>query len=307
MSNRFKGNTALIFTALIWGSGFITQKFGMAYVGPFTFNSLRQCVAACLLVPYAIYLIKKDGTFSAKKHSEESIARRRGDLVKASLVCGLLLFCGSNLQQIGLMTVSAGKSGFITAIYIVITPIIAALFGESVRPRIWLCVAMAMAGFALLSLRGGFGETTTGDWLTLASAFFFAAQIIAINKYVTRTNALLIAAGQVVVSAVLGLACAVIFEHPTWALVATVALPILYTGIVPTGIGNTLQVIGQKYTEPAVASLIMSLEGVFAAILGVIFLHEHMMTREAVGCALIFIATVISQMPDREPTEPGPY
>lgn len=304
MSDRTKGNIILLATALIWGSGFIAQKLGMAFIGPFTFNSSRQIVGGLVLVPYALYELKKTGYLSRERYSIEIIDRHRRELIKGGIICGFLLCCATNLQQIGLATVSAGKSGFITAIYIVLVPIVGLLFGERNSLRIWGCVGLAMAGFAVLSLKGGDSGISQGDVLTLLSACFFAFQIVAVNAHVTKSNAILLSAAQMLFSAVLGCTVAFIFEHPTWLALLASWKPILYAGFVPTAIGYTGQVVGQKYTDPTIASLLMSCEAVFAVILGTLFLNEHMMLREALGCVIIFSAVIIAQLPDKNPEDP---
>lgn len=304
MSDKTKGNLILLFTAIVWGSGFIAQKLGMAFIGPFSFNGSRQLVGGLVLIPYAIYEAKKTGYLSRSKYSATEVDRHRNQLIKGGLLCGLLLCCATNLQQIGLATVSAGKSGFITAIYIVLVPIVGLAFGERNNLRIWGCVFLAMVGFGFLSLKGGFGSVSQGDVITLVSALFFAFQIVAVNAHVTKSNAIMLSTIQMLFSAILGCSVALLIEHPTWLALLASAKPILYAGLVPTAIGYTGQVVGQKYTDPTIASLLMSLEAVFAVILGAMFLHEHMMLRELLGCVIIFSAVIIAQLPDKNPEDP---
>lgn len=304
MSDRTKGNFILLFTAIIWGSGFIAQKLGMAFIGPFAFNSSRQLIGGLVLIPYAIYEAKKTGYLSRDKFPAAVVDRHVHQLIKGGLICGFMLCCATNLQQIGLQTVSAGKSGFITAIYIVLVPIVGLFFGERNSLRIWGSVILAMIGFGFLSLKGGDTGISSGDIITLASSLFFAFQIVAVNAHVTKSNAILLSTVQMLFSACLGCTVAFIVEHPTWVALAASAKPILYAALVPTAIGYTGQVVGQKYTDPTVASLLMSLEAVFAVILGVMFLNEHIMLREALGCVIIFSAVIIAQLPDKNPEDP---
>ena len=219
-------------------------------------------------------------------------------LIAAGIVCGCFMTFGSMMQQIGLVTVSAGKSGFISSIYIVFVPLFSVILGVRVRKRSVFCIAMAMAGFAVMSLRGGFGTITTGDWLTLLSAAGFAAQIVAVNHYVDNGNAIFISVLQMFFCGIVGFILSVIIEHPApEAFIA--CLPILlYTTFVPTAMGYTFQIVGQKYTDSSTAALIMSLEAVFAAIFGMLCLHEIMSLREVAGAAIIFAATIIGQMED---------
>lgn len=307
MSTKTKGSLMLLITSLIWGSGFIAQKIGMVYIGPFAFNSIRQLLAACVLLPYAIHLVRREGLLSKKNNSSERLTRRRRELLLAALVCGLLLYAGTNTQQVALVTESAGKAGFITTLYIVFTPLIGLLFGERVKKGMWICIAITMVGFAFLSLKSGLDGISIGDLLLLACALFFAGQIIAVNAFVTRNNAILIAVGELIVSGILGLITSIFVEHPTTAELSAGLLPILYSGLIPTAIGFTMQIVGQKYTDPTITALILSLESVFAAIMGAIILHEQMTIREVIGCLLIFISVILAEMPEKSPSEPGPH
>ncbi|MBQ6622214.1 MAG: DMT family transporter [Mogibacterium sp.] len=303
MTDRTKGNFALLIAALVWGSGFIAQKLGMAYIEPFTFNGSRQFIAGIVLIPYALWVTRKSGAFSRSQHRAEVVDRRRRQLLKASLICGLLTYIATSLQQIGLVTVSAGKSGFITAIYIVLVPLVGLLFGERSSLKLWFCVFLAMAGFALMSLQLDGSGITAGDLLTLLSAFFYALQIISISHFVTRNNAIQLATLQMLISGILGLITMALFESPDRVSYMASLAPLLYSALIPTAIGFTLQIVGQRYTDPTVASLIMSLEAVFALLLGALFLHERMILREQLGCIIIFAATILAQLPGADEQE----
>ena len=207
---------------------------------------------------------------------------------------------GSNLQQIGLVTVSAGKSGFITAIYIVLVPLFSIFMGVKLTKKVVLCCTIAMVGFAFLSLRGGLGGVTIGDWLTLASAAAFALQIIAVNHFVDKDNDLVISVIQMAVTGVSSLLISFIFENYTWSGFVACLPVLIYMACVPTAIGFTMQIVGQKYTDSTTASFLMSLESVFAVIFGALILGEHMSGREFIGCILIFVANLLVQMGDGE-------
>ena len=295
MSNRTKGNLALLLTAAMWGSGFISQKLGNAVMPPMTFNAVRQILAALLLTPFVIRSLKKSGYLSRAVNSASQIGHRKKKLLMACLVCGAFLLIGTEAQQIGLLTVSAGKSGFISALYIVMVPFFSVLLGEKVRKRSVVCVIAAMAGFAIMSLRGGLSGATPGDWWTLCSAAAFAAQIVMVNEYVDKDNALAIACLQFWFCGIAGMVIAVIMEG--WQLPGVLAgIPVLiYQTLGPTATGYTMQTIGQKYTDSSTAALIMSLEAVFAAIFGALFLGEMMSAREMTGAAIILAATVMGQ------------
>lgn len=299
MSDRFKGNTALLLTAVVWGTGFIAQKLGNEVMPPMAFNAIRQLMAAVVLCPIMLFGLKKS-RYLSKENNDSTLAFRKNKLKKAFVLCGIFMAIGTMTQQIGLVTVSAGKSGFISALYIVFTPIISVVVGSKVSKKTFACVALAMAGFALLSLRGGLGNTTPGDWWTLISAVGFAAQITAVNAFVDKDNDLIISVLQMLFAGLVGIAFSLVLEHPTWAQVQAGIPAILYSTFVPTAIGYTLQIVGQKFTDSTTAALLMSLEAVFAAIFGAIFLKEVMSAMELLGCLVIFIAVVIDQVDLKE-------
>lgn len=295
MSDKNKGNLLLLLTAVLWGTGFISQKLGNQVMPPMTFNAVRQLMASVVLTPIAMRGLKTSGYFSPKISTQNQIAYRKKRLLKAGVLCGLFMLIGTATQQIGLLTVSAGKSGFISSIYIVFTPLFSVIVGSKVKKRTVICIALAMIGFAVMSLQGGLGGATAGDWLTLVSAAGFAAQIVAVNCFVDKDNAVLISQAQFFFCGAVGLVIALAAEGPTLAALLAGVPVLLYQTFVPTAGGYTLQIIGQKYTDSSTAALIMSLEAVFAMIFGALFLHEIMDAREIAGAAIIFAATIIGQ------------
>ena len=295
MSDKNKGNLILLLTAVLWGTGFISQKLGHRVMPPMTFNAVRQLMAAVVLTPIAMRGLRTSGYFSRKHNTQGQIDYRKKRLLKAGVLCGLFMLIGTATQQIGLLTVSAGKSGFISSIYIVFTPLFSVIVGSKVKRRTVFCIALAMFGFGVMSLKGGLGGATQGDWLTLVSAAGFAAQIVAVNCFVDKDNAILISQAQFFFCGAAGLVIALIAEDPTFAALLAGIPVLLYQTFVPTAGGYTLQIIGQKYTDSSTAALIMSLEAVFAMIFGAIFLREIMSVREIAGAAIIFAATIIGQ------------
>lgn len=295
MSDKNKGNLILLLTAVLWGTGFISQKLGNRVMPPMTFNAVRQLMAAVVLTPIAMRGLRTSGYLSKKHNTQGQIDYRKKRLLKAGVLCGLFMLIGTATQQIGLLTVSAGKSGFISSIYIVFTPLFSVIVGSKVKRRTVFCIALAMFGFGVMSLKGGLGGATQGDWLTLASAAGFAAQIVAVNCFVDKDNAILISQAQFFFCGAAGLVIALIAEDPTFAALLAGIPVLLYQTFVPTAGGYTLQIIGQKYTDSSTAALIMSLEAVFAMIFGAIFLREIMSVREIAGAAIIFAATIIGQ------------
>ena len=295
MSNKNKGNLILLLTAILWGTGFISQKLGNRVMPPMTFNAVRQLMAAVVLTPLVLYGLKKSGYLSRESNMYSQLADRKKRLLKGGVLCGLFMLIGTATQQIGLLTVSAGKSGFISSIYIVFTPLFSVIVGSKVKRRTVICIAIAMMGFAVMSLKGGISGATPGDWLTLASAAGFAAQIVAVNCFVDKDNAVMLSQLQFFFCGAAGLAVALIMEGPAWAGVLAGIPILLYQTFVPTAGGYTLQIIGQKYTDSSTAALIMSTEAIFAMIFGAIFLHEMMSMREIAGAAIIFAATILGQ------------
>ena len=295
MTDRTKGNLALLMTAIVWGTGFISQKLGNEVMPPLTFNAVRQLLAGAVLTPLVLRGFSRSGYMSSEKNTEVQLAKRKKRLLLAGFLCGIFMLIGTDTQQVGLLTVSAGKSGFISALYIVIVPFFSVLIGQKVRLRSVFCIILAMMGFAVMSLKGGLGGATAGDWLTLVSAAGFAAQIVTVKVFVDHDNDLAISALQFYFCGIIGIIIALITEHPTPAAVFSGIPILLYQTFVPTAMGYTLQIVGQKYTDSSTAALIMSLEAVFAAVFGAIFLREMMTAREIVGAAIILAATVIGQ------------
>jgi len=300
MSEKWKGNLALLLAALVWGSGFVAQKFGNSVMPPVCFNAVRQIMASLVLCPVMLLSVKRSGYLSRENNTSSQLAFKKRKLAIAGLVTGVLLMGGSVTQQLGLLTVSAGKSGFITTLYIVITPCLGLFFGKRLNLKTVVCIAVALGGFAMLSLKGGLGGATVGDWLTLGSAILFASQIVAVNIFVDRHNDMIISVLQMLVSGIICLVYTLVFEDPSWAQIGAGMPAILYSTFFPTALGFTMQIVGQKYTDPTSAALIMSLESVFAVLAGTLFLHESMTGRELTGCVVILAATMASQIDLKE-------
>lgn len=295
MTDRTKGNIALLITAIVWGTGFIGQKLGMEALPPLAFNGTRQLLAGALLLPIMVSNVKKTGYLDRTKHSVDSINFRKKKLLKAGLICGILMVLGTNLQQVGLMTVSAGKSGFISAVYIVFVPFVGLFFGRKIGLQTAGCCLLAMVGFRFLSLKGGLAGTTPGDWLTLASALSFALQITAVNCFVDKDNDIIISTLQMIFTGIFTLVISFFFEQASMEGFVQSIPVILYTAFIPTAIGYTLQIVGQKYAEPTTAAFLMSLEAVFAVLFGAIMLGESMSLKETIGAGLIFVSNILIQ------------
>ena len=301
LSDRAKGNAALLLTAILWGSGFIAQKIGNTVMPPMTFNAVRMLMASAVLTPLVMPGLRKSGYFDTARNSKATVGSRYRKSLRAGFICGFFLMIGTNTQQIGLLTVSAGKSGFISSVYIVFVPFFSVLIGKKVSMKSVFCIVLAMIGFAVMSLEGGLGGATPGDWLTLMSAAAFAAQIVAVNCFIDKDNALLLSQLQFLFSGIMSLAVSIPVERPDPASLLAGIPVLLYATFVPTAGGYTLQIVGQKYTDSTTAALLMSTEAVFAAVFGALMLGEMMSAREIAGSAIIFAATVIGQIEPRHP------
>ncbi len=309
MSRKVRGSIMLFTTAFIWGSSFVAQKVGMDFIGPFTYNGIRFLVGALVLVPVILAMdgIKKGKSpaameGSAAKTDESALKKDRKTLLTGGLSCGAVLFVASSLQQHGLMYVSAGMVGFITALYIVLVPILGLFIGRKVRKILWLSVALATVGLYLICIKTGF-TLGRGDLLVIACAFGFALHILAIDHFSPKTDGIKLSCLQFFLAGLFSVPFMALFETVDWVNIFACWFPILYTGVMSCGIAYTLQVIGQKDVEPAVASLILSLESVFAVITGIIVLHEQVSGREVLGCIIMFAAIILAQLPEKKETE----
>ena len=291
------GALLLLLTALIWGSAFIAQKTGLQYVGPCTFNGVRSILGAFALVP-CIALIDR---FKGRKPSlfGESDGDGRRTLLAGGLYCGIILGCASMLQQLGIKHTTIGKAGFITTLYIIIVPIIGLLFHRRMGLVKWLCVLITMFGMYLLCFKGG-GKLNYGDVIVFFSSFIFAVHIIVIDHYSKLTDCVRMSCIQFFVSGILSLSCALIFEKIVWNDILNAYIPICYAGILSCAVAYTLQIVGQRDVHPVIASLIMSLESVFAALGGWLVLHERLSTSELCGCIILFAAVITAQLPERQ-------
>ncbi len=304
MSKKMQSNILLLFTALIWGSSFVAQKSGMDYIEPFTFNGIRMVIGGLVLIPFILLMDRKkarDG--AAEPMSDEEKAKARKKIIAGGICCGLAIFVASSLQQFGVSYTTAGKAGFITTLYVVIVPIISVLLRKRVRPIMWLCVVLGAVGLYLLCMTDDSFKLAFGDMLVLLCAVAFAVHIMVVDHFAAKLDGTKLSCIQFLTSGILGLIGMAIFESPDINAILDCWLPILYAGVLSCGLGYTFQVIAQKYAEPTVASLLMSLESVFAVISGAILLHETMSMRELTGCAVIFAAVIISQLPEKKKKE----
>ena len=291
---RMRGNAMLMLTAFIWGTSFVSQALGMESIEPFTFNCIRNIIAGFFLIPCIKFLEKLS-------HEEKKVMTKdeKKYLLKGGIVCGIFLFAGSTLQQFGILYTSVGKAGFITALYVIIVPILGLFMKRKVSAKIWGCMVFAVIGLYLLCINETF-TINIGDLLVLGCAFAFALHIIVIDKYSPNTDGVKMSCVQFFVCGILSILPSIIFESLTFSDLIKGIGPLLYSAILSSGVAFTLQIVAQKDTDPVIASLILCLESVFAALAGWVVLKQTLSTKELLGCCLMFAAIVISQLPDKQ-------
>ena len=284
--NQTKGAVCLLIGAVIWGVAFVAQRVGMDYVGPYTFNAVRFLLGGFALVPVILVI---------NRNKERTGRPDRSVLMRGGAACGVLLCIASNFQQVGIKYTSVGKAGFITALYIVIVPLLGIFLGKTAGLRIWISVVLAVAGMYLLCIT----EKLTlgkGDFLELICAFAFALQILSVDHYSRKVSGAELACLEFFVCGSLTLIPMFLFEHPTLQGIFAARIPILYAGILSGGVAYTLQIIGQRNLKPAIASLIMSLESVISVIAGWLILGQHLTVKEITGSAVMFAAIILAQL-----------
>ena len=291
--SKLKGNSMLILTALIWGTAFVAQSVGMDFVGPFTFLAARSIIGGIVLIP-CIFLLNKIGSKDKKIEKKEN----KKDLIVGGVLCGIVLCAASSLQQVGIIYTSVGKAGFITALYIVIVPILGLFLKKKVQSNVWLSVVISMVGLYLLCVKENLG-INKGDFLMFLSAFVFSIHILVIDHFSPIVDGVKMSCIQFFVCGIIAFIPAVIFENPELKNIRAAYTPILYSGIMSCGVAYTLQIVGQKYTDPVLASLILSLESVFAALSGWLILKEVFSGKELIGCILVFSAIIMAQLPSK--------
>lgn len=294
MKEQFKGSLALLSATVIWGFAFIAQSVGMDLIGPFTFQMVRCLLAVVFLVPFAFIL--DIGKCTLK---ESASKWRNPKLWKASSCCGIALFAASSLQQIGLVYTDAGKAGFITAMYIVLTPVVGLLRGQKVSKATVFSVGLAVVGLYLISCVG-VTDVNKGDLFLMGCALAFAVQINCIDHFCEGLDGFRMNCIQALTVAILSIPFVLFTETiQTENLVACWG-PLCFAGMLSMGLAYSLQIVGQKSMDATTASLIMSLESVFAALGGWWLLKERMTPSELLGCGMVFAAVVISQLPEQK-------
>ena len=300
--NRFivRQSLILLLTATIWGVAFVSQSVGMDYMGPFTFNAVRSLIGAAVLVP-CIALLKK---FRQKDGGEAEVHKKEDKkiLLRGGICCGVILAVASSFQQFGLLYMTVGKAGFITAMYIILVPVLGIFTGKKAGLRIGISVLTAAAGLYLLCMTESF-RLEAGDILGLLCAVVFSFHIMVIDHFSPMVDGVKMSCIQFLTCGILCSICMFLFEAPQLTMILAAWKPVLYAGVMSCGVAYTLQIVGQKGMNPTVASLIMSLESVISVLAGFVLLHEALSRRELAGCALMFAAIILAQLPERKDTE----
>ncbi len=299
MTKRVRGNLLLILTALIWGLAFVAQSAGMDHVGPYTFLCARSVLGGVVLLP-VIWISDRKKPAQTRKLAP---AGRRA-MVLGGVCCGTALCVASAFQQTGIQYTTVGKAGFITAMYIVLVPLGGVFLRRRINPLVWVSVALAVAGLYLLCMSGSLAMNR-GDLLMLICALCFAVHILVVDYFGRQTDGVKLSCVQFFVCAIESGILMLLLEEPSWETLRAAWLPVAYAGILSSGAGYTLQIIAQKDTDPTVASLLMSLESVFAALAGWLLLDERFTVRELLGVILMFGAIVLAQLPGKRAAEPA--
>lgn len=291
---KTKNAFMLLLTAFIWGTAFVAQSMGMDYLGPFTFNGVRSLIGGAALLPCIVLLDRMNGKGGKKKH-----AGSRRDLVFGGVLCGILLCAASSLQQIGIQYTTAGKAGFITAFYIVIVPVLGIFLKKKTGWKVWTAVIIALIGLYFLCIKEGF-SIGKGDMLIFACAMVFSIHILVIDYFSPKADGIKMSCIQFFVCGLISLPFMFLLETPRLSDMTDSLMPLLYAGVLSCGVAYTLQIVGQKNVNPAVASLILSLESCFSVLAGWIVLGERLSVRETAGCVLMFAAIILAQLPDKK-------
>ena len=292
---QIKKSLLLLLTATIWGTAFVAQSVGMDYVGPFTFTFARSIIGGLFLIPCICFLRKWNEKNGAQ------VEKDRPFVTKAELIggicCGLALCVASNFQQIGIAYTTVGKAGFITALYVVIVPILGLFFRKKVPGIVWFCVVLSVVGLYLLCMTGDSLTLSYGDFLVLICAILFSVHILVIDYFSPKGDGVVISCIQFFVCGILSGIVMLFVENFSVSSLIAAGLPILYAGVLSSGVAYTLQIVAQKDMNPTVASLILCLESVVSALAGWFILNEALSRRELFGCVLMFVAIVLAQIP----------
>ena len=285
----------LILTALIWGVAFVAQSVGMDYVGPFTFNAVRSLIGGIVLIP-CIFLLDRVG--KKEGGTEEKPKEDRKMLVTGGICCGVCLALASSLQQIGIGYTTVGKAGFITALYMIIVPVIGLFMGKKAPVMVWVSVALGVIGMYLLCITGDF-SVGRGDLLVMMGSVCFAVHILVIDYFSPHVSGVKMSCIQFFTCGILCGIPMMLTENPSLPAIISAWAPILYAGVLSCGVAYTLQIVAQKEVSPTAASLMLSLESVFSVLAGWVLLGQQLSARELLGCLLMFAGIILVQLPQK--------
>ncbi|MGN8849330.1 DMT family transporter [Bariatricus sp. HCP28S3_C2] len=298
-----KNITMLFLTAFIWGVAFVAQSVGMNYIGPFTFSCVRSILGGIVLIPCIWFLdrlkMKEEGVTEKRTMSE----KEKKTLLIGGICCGIALCVASNLQQFGVKYTTVGKAGFITALYIVLVPIFGIFLKKKVGVKVWISVAISVVGLYLLCMTEKF-SISKGDFLVLLCAIVFSIHILVIDHFSPLVDGVRMSCIQFWITGIISAIPMFLFEKPSLSAIFAAAVPLLYAGVMSSGVAYTLQIVAQKDADPTVASLILSLESVFSVLAGWVVLGQVMSMREICGCVLMFAAIILAQLPERKTVQP---
>lgn len=285
----------LMLAAFIWGTAFVAQSKGLEQIGNFTFLCLRSCLAVVVLTPVSFFIFKSNRKRIGNGPNGENKTFISKRLVLGGILCGASVCAASAVQQYGIILSGVGKSGFLTTLYILIVPLLGLVFRRKVKPVLWVCIAIATCGMYFLCVTEA-GSINIGDVFLIACAFLFAVQIMIVDHFVKTVDGVRLSLVQFFVAAIISAICMFLFEEVDPVAIGDAWFSIFYAGVLSSGIAFTLQIVAQKNLNPTVASLIMSLESVFAALAGAVF-GERLSANEIFGCVLVFAAIILAQLP----------
>ena len=304
--NPIKGITLLLIGSFIWGTTFVAQSVGTNHLNAFSFNCIRNFIGVFALIPVLLWQVCTKNTDVNNVQEPSSYdnsplmalkAVFTKELLLGGIICGTALCLASNFQQLGIESSTVGKSAFITTLYIVLVPLLGLFFKKKLPLQIWCGVILAMIGLYLLCMKNEAFVLATGDIYLLLCAFFFTIQITAVDYFAPKVNCIALSMMQFFVTAILSGIGMIFTALPTWENILGAMVPLLYAGVLSSGVAYTFQIIGQKHLAPTIASLIMSLESVFATLAGWVVLKEILSTKEFIGCGLVFAAVILTQLP----------
>lgn len=293
MKTKVRNSCLLFLTACIWGSSFVAQSVGMDYIGPYTFNCLRFLIGSLVLLP-VIFFSRHRKKDQKDRYKDRTLQKK--EMLCGGIVCGVVLCIASTLQQIGIIYTTAGKAGFLTAMYIVLVPVLGLFLKRKAGLQLWISVGLALIGLYLLCMKGAF-SLNGGDVLLILCAVGFSVHIMVVDYFSPKLDGMILSCIQFLVAGLVSGIGMLLSEQFDWHMVLLAAKPILYSGVLSCGVGYTLQVIAQKGLNPTVASLLMSLESVVSVIAGFLVLHEVLSGRELLGCVFMFAAVILAQIP----------